>query len=420
MNDDFQRLWSLDRGIDFLNHGSFGACPKPVMAFQTKVQKRLEQQPVRFFLEECEPLLDEARSALAKFLGADASDLVFVSNATEGVNTVLRSLLFRRGDELLVTNHAYNACRNALDFVAVQTGARVVPVAIPFPLRCANDVLDPILDAVTPRTRLALLDHVTSPTALVMPLAGLVRELNRRGVDTLVDGAHAPGMIPLDLRRLRAAYYTGNCHKWLCAPKGAGFLHVRRDRQKEIRPLAISHGANSPRRDRSRYLLEFGWTGTGDPSPYLSVPVAIRIMGGLIPGGWPELMRRNRQLALTAQRTLCSVLGTELPCPEGMIGSMASIPLPDRRASDRVAIKSGLDPLHYRLWEEFRIEVPVFPWPAPPRRVVRISAQLYNHEPQFTRLAQVLSTLLSPGPRLASLPRKRRKPAGIRGGGSVI
>jgi isopenicillin-N epimerase len=394
MNDNLQRLWSLDPGIDFLNHGSFGASPKPVLAFQARIQKRLERQPVRFFLEECEPLLDEARSTLAKFLRADAADLVFVPNATTGVNTVLRSLRFRKGDELLVTNHAYNACRNALNFVAAQSGARVVPMVVPFPLRHASDVLDPILEAVTARTRLALLDHVTSPTALVMPIADLVRELDRRGVDTLVDGAHAPGMIGCDLRRLRAAYYTGNCHKWICAPKGAGFLHVRPDRQRELRPLSISHGANSPRRDRSRFQLEFGWTGTADPSPYLCVPEAIRFMGGLFPGGWAELMRHNRQLALDARRTLCRVLAIDLPCPDAMIGSLASIPLPARRASDRTVKRFEWDPLHRILWNKFQIEVPVLAWPAAPKRVVRISAQLYNRKDQYERLARALATLL--------------------------
>jgi isopenicillin-N epimerase len=393
MNAQMQRLWSFDHGIDFLNHGSFGACPGPVLDFQRQVQQRLERQPIRFFLEDCEPALDEARSVLGRFLKASPADLVFVPNATAGVNTVLRSLPWRRGDELLVTDHAYNACRNALDFVAARAKARVVTVAIPFPLRDASAVMEPILEAVTSRTRLALLDHVTSPTALVLPIAELVRELDRRGVETLVDGAHAPGMLPLDLTRLGAAYYTGNCHKWICAPKGAGFLHVRGDRQARIRPLSISHGANSPRRDRSRFQLEFGWTGTADPSPYLCVPEAIRVMGGLVSGGWRGLMRRNRELALAARGRLCRALSIEPPCPESMLGSLAAIPLPDQRGSK--VSRFGLDPLNDRLWKEFRIEVPVFPWPAAPKRLLRISAQLYNHEDQYERLAQALIQLLT-------------------------
>jgi len=196
------------------------------------------------------------------------------------------------------------------------------------------------------------------------------------------------------LNRLGAAYYTGNCHKWICAPKGSGFLHARPDRQDRVRPLAISHGANSPRRDRSRFQIEFGWTGTADPSAYLCVPEAIRWMGGLQGGGWPGLMRQNRRLAMDARNILCRALGIEAPCPDTMLGSMAAVPLPKRASCRETVSRSGMDPLHAQLWEGFRIEVPVFPWPAPPRRVLRISAQAYNLEAQYERLAGALTTLL--------------------------
>ena len=387
--------WLLDPEIIFLNHGSFGACPRQVLEFQNEWRLRMECQPVQFLVRERETHLDSARAVVAQFVGAEAEDLVFIPNATTGVNTVLRSLVFHPGDELLVTSHEYNASRNALDFIAERSGARVVAAQIPFPFRSADDLIAPILESVTPRTRLALLDHVTSQTGIVLPIARLVEELNRRGVDTLVDGAHAPGMVPLNLNRLGAAYYTGNCHKWLCAPKGAAWLHVRRDRQKFIRPLTISHGANSARTDRSRFQLEFGWQGTGDPSAALSVPEAIRFVGSLRPGGWPEIMARNRALALAARKMLCDVLQIAEPCPEAFIGSLAAIPLPAAPPAALPQLPFNECPLQDALRVKHRIEVPIIAWPAPPGRLLRISAQLYNARPQYESLARVLGLELA-------------------------
>jgi isopenicillin-N epimerase len=383
------QLWPLDPEVTFLNHGSFGSCPRPVREFQQALRERLERQPVRFLVRELEQLLDTARAELAGFVGARADDLVFVPNATTGVNTVLRSLRFEPGDELLVPDHAYNACRNALNFAAERAGARVVVAEIPFPIAHAGVVIERVLQRVTSRTRLVLFDHVTSQTGLVLPVQALVAELAKRGIDTLVDGAHAPGMVPLNLESLSAAYYTGNCHKWICAPKGAAFLHVRRDRQAGIRPLTISHGANSPRKDRSRFQIEFGWTGTTDLSAFLSVPQALRMMGALLPSGWPELMRRNRALTFVARRLLCEALQIAPPCPDDMIGTLASFPLPDA-TSGPLQAPFFLDPLQDELLFKHGIEVPIIPWPAWPRRLLRVSAQFYNSPPQYERLAQIL------------------------------
>ena len=392
MSEDLAELWSLERDLVFLNHGSFGACPTEVLRHQATLRAEMEAEPVRFLSRELDDRLDAARASLAAFVGADPDDLAFVTNATGGVNAVLRSRVFAAGDELLTTDHAYNACRNTLNFVAGRAGARVVVAGIPFPVASPDEVVDAVLAKVTPRTRLALLDHVTSPTALILPIERLIAELAARGVDVLIDGAHAPGMVPLNLATLGATYYSGNCHKWLCAPKGSAFLWTRRDQQPDVRPLTISHGANAVRPGRSRFRLEFDWTGTSDPTAWLTVPRAIEYLGRLVPGGWPALMARNRALALDARRRLCAATGTPPPCPDDMVGSLASVRLPDGTAE--VGWRRP-DPLQQRLFEDWRIEVPVMSWPAAPRRLVRISAQLYNRREHYERLAQALGKELT-------------------------
>src|SRR5882724_6502071 len=366
---DRAELWPLERGVIFLNHGSFGACPAKVVRHQAALRAEMEAEPVRFLSRELDDRLDAARQALAAFVGADPDDLAFVANATSGVNAVLRSLTFQPGDELLTTDHAYNACKNTLDFVAGRAGARVVVARVPFPVASPAEVADAVMARVTPRTKLALLDHVTSPTALVLPIERLIPELGRRGIDVLVDGAHAPGMIPLDLGTLGATYYSGNCHKWLCAPKGSAFLWVRRDRHADVRPLTISHGANAKKAGRTRFRLEFDWTGTSDPTAWMTVPTAIACVGAMLPGGWPAVMARNRALALEARALLGATVGTPPPCPDTMVGSLAAVVLPDGAPTTTIGWRRP-DPLQARLFDAWHIEVPVITFPAAPRRLV--------------------------------------------------
>ncbi len=384
--------WLLEQDITFLNHGSFGATPRAVLAKQDQYRAQMEREPVRFMVRELEPLLDSARTELAEFVGADPGGVAFVPNATAGVNAVVRSLDLDKTDELLVTTHEYNASKNALEYAAQLASARVVTVDIPFPIASPAEIVDRVLEKVTDRTRLLLVDHVTSQTALILPVERLVAEMSRRGIDTLVDGAHAPGMLPLDLRSLGAAYYTGNLHKWVCAPKGAAFLYARENRRASLRPVAISHGANSTRTDRSRYHLEFDWTGTFDPSAWLCIPDALRFVGSLAEGGWPEVMRRNHAMVLRGRNILTSSLGIDPPAPDAMLGSMAALPLPDGTANEAPSLYG--DPLQDELLDRFRIEVPVVPWPSPPKRLVRISAQLYNDEKEYEYLAEALRKLL--------------------------
>jgi isopenicillin-N epimerase len=380
---NFAALWSLDPSVIYLNHGSFGACPSAVLDAQAALRQEMEREPVDFLVAALPSRLNAAREALAEFLTAEPADLVFVPNATAGVNAVLRSLPLAPGDELLVTNHTYAACRKTVDFVAERSGARMVTANLPFPCHNEDEIVSSVLNCVSARTKLALIDHVTSPTALVLPAARLVSELQTRGIDTLVDGAHAPGMVPLGLSELGAAYYTGNAHKWLCAPKGAAFLHVRRDRQALLHPTVISHGYSAG------FQAEFDWTGTFDPTPWLCIPEALRYIGGLLPGGWPQVMAVNRALTLQARSVLLESSGADAPCPEAMIGSMASMPLPPAAAGSPA---HRLDCAGLHAWfRERGVETWLHPHPVP---LLRISAQLYNDLDQFTRLSDLLGQAL--------------------------
>jgi isopenicillin-N epimerase len=277
----------------------------------------------------------------------------------------------------------------------------VVIAAVPFPLRDPAEVADAVVGAVTSRTRLCLISHITSPTGIVLPVAEIVRELEARGIPTIVDAAHAPGMVPLDVGGLGASYWTGNGHKWLCGPKGASILWVRRDHREEIHPLVVSHGANDPGTRRSRFRAEFDWPGTVDPTPYLSLPDAIRFGAELLPGGWPELMAANHDMALRGRDLLCERLGLEPPAPDSMIGSMAAVPV--ALPLDDAAAEAFLGVLA----EEERIEVPVVAWPVlaareggrggrPKSTWVRISMQRYNTLDDVARLADALVRRLPP------------------------
>jgi isopenicillin-N epimerase len=385
--------WDFEPGLTFLTHGTFGACPRPIVERRAELVRELEANPIRFYTRDYEERFDAARSEVAAFLNADREGTVVVPNATTGVATVLESLRLRPGDELLTNDHEYNATLNALGAVAERAKARVVRVSIPLPIRHPEEVVEAHLAAVTPHTRLALISHVTSPSALVFPIETLVRELARLGVDTLVDAAHAPGMVPLDLDALGAAYWTGNGHKWLCGPKSAGVLVVREDRRSAVLPLVTGHGRNDTRTDRPSLWREFDWPGTADPTAFLALPDAIRLVGGLQLGGWPAHMAANHELAVASRRMLNERLGLEPIAPESMVGAMASIRLPD------VLDEDGANAIVHSLAEDERIEVPIVVFPvrgarppgAPPtHNLLRISAQRYNEPSDYERLAEAL------------------------------
>lgn len=384
-----RRNWHLDPDVVFLNHGSFGACPIEVLAYQGELRERIEQQPVQFFVRDLVALVVEARQVVSEFLGAEPKRLAFVDNATTGVNTALRAVDFEPGDELLVTSQEYNASRNAAADRAEKTGARLVEVGLPFPVADPTQIVDAILNAVTDRTRLVLFDHIVSQNGFVFPAAAIVERLNEKGVMSLVDGAHAPGMVPLDLESLGATFYTGNCHKWLCGPKSAAFLYVSKDMHHRTKPLVVSHGRNTPGlTDDERFHWEFDWVGTRDPTAILAVPKALDVMARL-GGGWPAIMERNRALALEARRVLVDTLDATKLCPDEMVGSLAAVQLPDGDGRPH-ATPLYLDPQQEELLKKYEIEVPIIPWPRAESRLLRVSAQLYNHVSEYQYLADCL------------------------------
>ena len=393
MPSPLAKHWNLEPSRIFLNHGSFGACPEFVIKEQRKWQDRMESEPVRFFEDEMPLLLKQSRDALADFLSCSSEDLALVPNATTGVNTILRSLIFSKGDEILVPDHAYQACRNAIDFVARRWGATVVTVSIPFPIDGPEIVVDLMMDAATEKTKLVMIDTVTSPTGLRMPFEELTSLFEARGIEVLLDAAHGIGMIPLHLDELGASYVTSNCHKWLCAPKGTAFLHVRSDKQHKIQPLTISHGHTFPLGTTTRFRHEFDWTGTQDISGWCTIPRVIQGMEGLIEGGWPAIMQHNHDLAIEGRNLICKTLGIEAPCPDSMIACISTLQLPGEPLPHEIMHEP--DRLHGILSSKYNIQVPVWSWPSPAGRYLRISAQLYNTIEEYQVLANALKIELN-------------------------
>lgn len=394
--------WSLDPTVTFLNHGSFGACPIDILCLQQELRARLERDPVRFIQRELPALQHESAAKLAAMVGVAPTDHVFVANATTGVGTVLRSLKFQAGDELLTTDHSYGSCRNAMARAAQRDGAQLVIATVPFPVQSPDQITEAILSAVTPRTRLAMISHITSPTALIFPIREIVAALAERGIDTLVDGAHSPGMLALDLPQIGAAYYTGNCHKWLCTPKGAGFLYVRPDKQEELIPADVKdrHGKGTSHNGLSAFQQAFGWPGTIDPTPWLCVGPSIDWVRSFFSGGLEEWQQRNHELVVAARRHLCTAWETPVPCPETMLGSMAVVPLPHYDA-DALPTPPGEwgNPLQGLLFERDGIEVPLVGWQGVPCGAARISAQAYNTIDDYEKLAAAVRECIQPAQR---------------------
>ncbi|MFA6045842.1 MAG: aminotransferase class V-fold PLP-dependent enzyme [Phycisphaerales bacterium] len=382
--------WNLDPSLTYLNHGSYGAVLQPVLDQQAAMRARMERDSVRFFKADLEGLTDQARAAVADFAHCRPADLCMAPNATIALATILYNVDFRPGDEVLVCDHDYSSILYELDRVCARTGAVAVKAAIPFPISSQAEVAARFLACVTPRTRLAFIPHITSATSLIFPVAEIVAELNRRGIDVVVDAAHSPGQLQIDIQALNPTYWVGSGHKWLSAPKGTGFMYVRSDKQPGFRTLALSSRAGKIRPDRSLFLRDFDYMGTADYTPILAIPQTIRSMGELLPGGWPALMRRNHETILKGRDVVCRALGIAPPAPDTMVGSMVTLPLPAPAPEFANRPTKYDDALQDNLLERHKVVAPIWRWGPNDMRVIRISAQLYNTAADFETLAGAL------------------------------
>ena len=385
-----RELWALDPSIVYLNHGTVGAPPRPVLTAQQAIRDEIERQPARFLLREladigdgmrreARPRLRLAAERVAEFVGARGEDLVFTDNATTGANAVLRSVALEPGDEILVTDFTYGAIVNAARYAAERAGAAVRQAAMPYPLG-PESALEAIEAARTPRTRLLVVDHVTSESALVLPVRSIAERFHAHGIPVLVDGAHAPGAIDLDVPALGVDWYAANLHKWAWAPRSCGFLWAAKERQAALHPAVISWGFGKG------FTHEFDWVGTRDPSPWLAAPAALDLLRQI---GWDEVRAYDHRLAWEGARSLANAWGTRFETPESMIGTMATVPLPERLGS---APEEALR-LRGALFDEDRIEVQLHAWRG--RLWARISAQIYNEMADVERLAEAVSARLA-------------------------
>ncbi|HET6249175.1 MAG TPA: aminotransferase class V-fold PLP-dependent enzyme [Tepidisphaeraceae bacterium] len=378
LRPDLRSQWMLKPGVAFLNHGSFGAVPRAVFDAQNEWRKKIEAEPIELLGRRNFELLANAKIPIANWLGMNPGDFGFVTNATDGINGVLRSIALEPDDELLTTTHVYHAVRQAMRLTARRAGATLREVAIGLPVKSSEQIAQLVLEAISPRTRLLVIDHITSPTGLVFPVEKIIAGCAAKGVEVLVDGAHAPGMVPLNIGTLGATYYAANLHKWACAPKGSAFLWVMPQRQRDVHPAIVSHWLDDS------FTKEFGWQGTRDISSWLTAPAALAFMADL---GWDRIMSHNHHMAAWAHRFLCEKFDVEplSPLDGSLLGSTATVSLPGKW-KDRTL--EEIEALQQRIYCEFGIEVPLMRWNE--RAMLRVSCQVYNMPDEYERLAKVI------------------------------
>jgi len=379
-------LFLLDPAIYFLNHGSFGACPQPVFEVYQHWQRELERQPVEFLGRRITNLMAEARAALAAYLNVAPDEVVYFPNPTTAVNMVARNLALEPGDEILTTDHEYGAMERTWHFICKRSGAVCRRQAIPLPVSTPQAFVEAFWAGVTPRTRVIFISHITSPTALTFPVSDICHRAREQGILTIVDGAHAPGQIPLDLTEIGCDLYAGACHKWLCAPKGAAFLFARRPIQPWLDPLVVSWGYESDSPSASQFVDYHEWQGTRDMAAFLSVPAAIEFQQN---HQWPAVRARCQALAIATRRRINALTGLPEVCPDP---SADGYPWFTQLFTARLPATADLTGLKQRLYDDYRIEVPLISWNG--QKFIRVSFQAYNDSADADALLEALTRLL--------------------------
>jgi len=378
--DELKGLWPLEPDMIFLNHGSYGAAPDEVLDVQSQWRRQLEAQPCQFINSVAPREIRASADNLGPFLDARGQDIGFVENTTAGINAVLRSFPLREGDEVVVSDHIYNAVRNTLNFILEPVGARMKIAQLGLPVAGEDAIFDAVVGSVTPATRLIVVDHVASATAVVFPVARIAAAARERGIPVLVDGAHAPGMLDLDVPSLGVDWYVGNCHKWLCAPKGGAFLWADESRQEMLHPTVISHDLGKG------FTFEFDKVGTRDASPWLSVPAAIAFHERL---GGATLRQRNHDVVVAAAKALAARWGTETGAPDAMFGSMATVRIPTEMEVGRPTAER----LKTWLWAEHRAEIHIMPFDG--AYWLRLSVAAYNTKEECLAVGPLIEAALA-------------------------
>ena len=369
----------LDPKVIFLNHGSFGACAKPNYDNLLFWQNKLESEPVHFFEDLLEQELENSRFSLSNYINCDQNNLVYFSNPTTAINAVARSIKLKPGDEVLSTNHIYGALDRTWRYICKQTKANFIKAEIPFSISSNENFLDLFFSYINNNTKVIFISHITSMTAMIFPVKEIIKFAKKNNIISIIDGAHVPGHIDLNINKLEPDIYTGACHKWMCTPKGISFLYVKKELQNIIHPLVVSWGWESDNPGKSNFLDWHQWQGTRDMSAFLTIPTAIQF---LEENNWIEIRQKCKDLVVSTRKTILDIFDIESPCPDSWLGQMASIPLPIK---DPELLKKVL-------LEKYKIQVPVFKWEN--KSILRYSIQAYNTKSDLDRLIVALEDLL--------------------------